>query len=72
MHKYEIDIFWSAEDGRYIAVVPDLPGCSAHGGTYQEALAEAEIALAFWLEVAQEGGRPIPEPSVRLVQAVAG
>ena len=68
MHKYEIDIFWSAEDGRYIAVVPDLPGCSAHGGNYQQALAEAEIAMAFWLEVAQEEGRPAPEPSARPVQ----
>ena len=65
MHKYEIDIFWSVEDGRCIAVVPDLPGCSAHGGTYQE-------AMAFWLAVAQEEGRPNPEPSVRPVQAVAG
>lgn len=68
MHKYEIDIFWSAEDGRYIAVVPDLPGCSAHGGTYQQALAEAEIAMAFWLEVAQEKGWPAPEPSAHSVQ----
>ena len=72
MHKYEIDIFWSAEDDRYIAVVPDLPGCSAHGRTYQEALAEAEIAMAFWLEVAQEEGRPIPKLSVHPVQVVAG
>ena len=47
MHKYEIDIFWSAEDDRYIAVVPDLPGCLAHGRTYKEALAEAEIATSM-------------------------
>lgn len=72
MHKYEIDIFWSSEDGRYIAVVPDLPGCSAYGGTYQEALAEAEIAMAFWLKVAREEGRPVPKPSVHPMQAVAG
>ena len=72
MHKCEVDIFWSTEDGCYIAVVPDLPGCSAHGRTYKEALAEAEIAMAFWLEVAQEERRPIPQPSVRPVQAGAG
>ncbi|MGH2558179.1 MAG: type II toxin-antitoxin system HicB family antitoxin [Thermomicrobiales bacterium] len=60
---YPILIFWSDEDRTYIADVPDLKYCSAHGDTPQEALEEVQIALKAWLEVAQERGMPIPEPT---------
>jgi predicted RNase H-like HicB family nuclease len=43
--KYEIIIFWSAEDNAYVAEVPELPGCMADGKTYQEALANAELIM---------------------------
>lgn len=36
-HRYEIIIFWSEEDGSYVAEVPELPGCMADGTTYQDA-----------------------------------
>jgi predicted RNase H-like HicB family nuclease len=64
--RYEIIIFWSDEDGSFVAEVPELPGCMADGRTYQEALAHAEVAIQEWIETANELGRPIPEPKGRL------
>jgi predicted RNase H-like HicB family nuclease len=45
--------------------VPELPGCAADGATRQEALSNAEIVIAEWLETARKLGRPIPEPKGR-------
>jgi len=67
--KYEIIIYWSGEDGAFIAEVPELPGCAADGATYQEALANAEVIIDEWIETAKELGRPIPEPKGRLIFA---
>jgi len=69
MSKYEIIIYWSAEDEAFIAEVPELAGCVADGITYQEALANAEVIIAEWVEIATEIGRDIPEPKGRLVYA---
>ena len=69
MSKYEIIIYWSEEDGAFIAEVPELAGCMADGATYQEALANAEIIIQEWLETARDLGRTIPEPKGRLVFA---
>ena len=66
MSKYEIIIYWSNEDDSFIAEVPELPGCAADGATYQEALANAEIIIAEWIETAKELGRSIPQPKGRL------
>ena len=65
MSKYELIIYWSDEDEAFIAEVPELAGCMADGATYQEALANAEIAIQEWIETAKELGRPIPEPKGR-------
>jgi predicted RNase H-like HicB family nuclease len=62
-------IYWSDEDQAFIAEVPELPGCAADGGTYQEALANAEVVIREWIETAKELGRPIPQPKGRLVFA---
>ena len=67
MHKYEIIIYWSNEDGVFVADIPELPGCMAHGDTHESALAEAQAAITYWLEAAQEIGRPIPPPLGELV-----
>jgi len=67
MTKYEIILYWSDEDGAFIAEVPELPGCAADGGTRQEALANAEIVISEWLETARELGRPVPKPNGRLL-----
>lgn len=73
MKDYHINIFWSEEDGGYIADIPDLEACSAFGNTPEEALAEVEKAKEAWLAVARELGKPIPEPRYRpLIYQVAG
>ncbi len=64
--KYEIIIYWSAEDSAYIAEVPELPGCMADGNSYKKALENAEIVIQEWIETACELGRTIPEPRGRL------
>lgn len=69
MPRYPILLFWSEEDGCWIATVPDLEGCSAHGATPQQALAEVEVAERLWLKVAHEHGDPLPEPSFQLQMA---
>ena len=62
MYKYEIIIFWVNQDQLYIADAPELPGCSAHGKTYDEALSNAKEAIGLWIDTANEFGDPIPEP----------
>lgn len=69
MPKYEVIIYWSAEDHAFIAEVPELAGCAADGKTYQEALANAEVVIREWIQTAKELGRTIPEPKGRLVFA---
>ena len=61
--KYPVTIFYSEEDGGYIAIAPDLKGCSAFGGTPQEALRELGTAMELWLSVARHDSAPIPEPT---------
>lgn len=67
--RYEMIIYWSDEDDAFVVEVPELAGCMADGATYQEAIANAEIAIREWIETAQELGRPIPEPKGRLTYA---
>jgi predicted RNase H-like HicB family nuclease len=62
---YHINIFWSDEDGGYIAEIPDLRACSAFGVSPAEALAQVELAKAAWLKAAHAQGKPIPVPSYR-------
>jgi len=69
MIRYEVIIYWSAEDQSFIAEVPELPGCMADGTTYQDALANVEIVIREWIDTARELGRPIPEPKGRLMYA---
>jgi predicted RNase H-like HicB family nuclease len=58
-------VFWSEEDGAYIADIPDLKHCSAHGATPEQAVAQVQIARKAWLEAARAHGKPIPEPRYR-------
>lgn len=62
MHKYEIIIYWSNEDQVFIAEVPELPGCKAHGDSQEAALAHANEAIQLWIDTAKEFGHPIPVP----------
>ena len=62
MRDYHINIFYSEEDGGYVADIPDLVACSAFGGTPAQALDEVEKAKSAWLEAARAEGKPIPRP----------
>ena len=68
-HRYEIILWWSEEDDAFIAEVPELPGCNAHGPTYGEALQEVQVVMDAWIEIAEEKSWPIPEPKGRLMFA---
>lgn len=69
MIRYEVILYWSEDDKAFIAEVPELPGCSADGKTYQKALKNVERVIREWIETANELGRPIPKPKGRLVFA---
>lgn len=61
-YKYQMIITWSEEDQRYIVDVPELPGCMADGITVAEAVENANVVIAEWIEFAKEDGIPVPEP----------
>ncbi len=60
MSDYHINIFYSEQDGGYIADIPDLDSCSAFGETPEQALKELEAAKKAWLEAARQARKPIP------------
>ncbi len=65
MKDYHINIFYSEQDGGYIADIPDLEACSAFGTTPEEALRQVRIAKDVWLETARAEKKPVPEPRYR-------
>ncbi len=69
MSKYEVIIYWSAADDIFVAEMPELKGCLAHGGTYDEALQEIQAVAEQWLALAGEKGWDIPAPKGRLIFA---
>jgi len=62
---YPIKIFYSEEDKGFIAIISDLPGCSAYGETEDEAIRQVKIAQELWLKTAKKEKRKIPTPSVK-------
>ena len=60
--NYEIVIYWSDEDGVFVAEVPELPGCTAHGASHEAALASVKEAMQLWIDTAREFGDPVPQP----------
>ena len=69
MYQYELIIFWSDEDQRYLLEVPELPGCMADGETYEEVLRNVRVIIEEWIETARSLGREIPQPKGRLAYA---
>lgn len=66
---YETIIYWDAKDRIFVVEIPELPGCTAHGATKQEALQNAEEAAQLWVATAREDGIEIPQPRGRLIFA---
>ena len=62
MNRYRMVVWWSEEDGLFLVEVPDLPGCMADGATYEDAVRNAQVMAAEWVDTARSLGRPIPEP----------
>lgn len=65
MDKYAVIIYWSADDQAFVADVPELSGCMAHGESQESVLANAKDAMQLWLDTALEFGDPIPAPKGR-------
>jgi len=61
---YSMVIQWDADDQIYVVTVPELPGCMTHGRTYEEAVQQGQDAIASWIMVAKELGRPVPPPRI--------
>jgi predicted RNase H-like HicB family nuclease len=69
MHRYELIVFWSEEDGKFLVEVPELPGCMADRDTYEHAVQNARTVISEWIETAKSLGREIPQPKGRLAYA---
>lgn len=67
MSEYSVFIKYDPNDKIYVANIPELPGCMAHGSTREQALKEIEIAKELWIETAIEDGQPVPEPDLLVV-----
>ncbi|MGH7902052.1 MAG: type II toxin-antitoxin system HicB family antitoxin [Thermodesulfobacteriota bacterium] len=65
MYKYEIILYWSEDDKAFVAEVPELPGCMAHGDTQEVALSNAKDAIQLWIDTAREFGDTVPDPKGR-------
>lgn len=72
MMYYPIQVFWSDEDEAYIALVADLPGCSAAAETEAKAIAQAHVAIELWIDAATKAGNPIPQPSKPAIRWAVG
>ena len=62
MHKFEIILYWSDADRAFVAEVPELSGCMAHGDSHETALKHVNEAIQLWIDTAREFGDPIPQP----------
>ncbi|MDQ3373091.1 MAG: type II toxin-antitoxin system HicB family antitoxin [Acidobacteriota bacterium] len=69
MQKYEIVIYWDNQDKNFVAEVPELAGCVAHGKNQIDAVKNVNDAIELWLETAQEFGDEIPKPKQRKLAA---
>lgn len=67
--KYEIVIYWDDDDQIFVAEVPELPGCMAHGSTQMDAVQNVREAIDLWIETAREFGDEIPNPQPHPIAA---
>lgn len=69
MKNYEITLWWSEDDRLFVAEIPELPGCIAHGSTREDALAAVGEAMELWIASAVTAGEAVPQPRRREVRA---
>ena len=49
------------------AYVPDLPGCTAGGASFDDAMRDIQQSIALWIEHARAAGEPVPPPLTEAV-----
>jgi predicted RNase H-like HicB family nuclease len=59
---YRMEVSFDAESGVWIIRYPELPGCTAHGDSPEDAIALGNEAKALWIETALEENQPVPRP----------
>jgi len=64
LQRYSVSICFSESDDCYVASVPELEGCMAHGDTYAEAMMEIQDAMELHIEMIQEQGHELPRPKL--------
>lgn len=69
MKNYEITLWWSEDDRLFVAEIPELSGCVAHGSTREAALAAVGEAMELWIDAAIRAGESVPPPRRREVRA---
>ena len=67
--KYQA-IFERAEDGTIWGYIPDVPGATGAGDSIEAAKKSLREGLRIWIELANERGDAIPEPSTVLVETI--
>ena len=67
--KYEIVVYWSEQDGFFLAEVPEIPSIITDGATRIDAVRNAETMIEAYLEMALRESWPIPEPKGRMAFA---
>ena len=68
-NKFEIVVYWSEQDGHFLAEVPEIPSIITDGATRVEALRNAEEMIDAYLAAARAASWAIPEPKGRLAIA---
>ena len=61
LRRYTV-VFENAGDDGWGAYVPDLPGCTAAGASFDDAVKAVQVSIEIWLQHATEMGEPIPPP----------
>ncbi|MBY0559896.1 type II toxin-antitoxin system HicB family antitoxin [Hyphomicrobium sp.] len=69
-NAYPVLVAWREEDKGFIAIAPDLPGCSAWGENRLEAIKEVETAMFLWIDAMTRAGNFIPLPGSNMLETI--
>jgi predicted RNase H-like HicB family nuclease len=61
--RFTVEIGWNESIEAYVARVPDIPELVAWDETQEDALKKVRKAIRANIEMSQEYGDPVPEPS---------